>query len=79
MIDYVNQLEQLDQIGGPSNVSISEVATSDEIRPFCWVRDFQEMQGQYDDPTVQAVLENMTFIDQLNFALSDKVIREVYG
>lgn len=78
MIAYVEELEQLDQIGS-SNISITEVANSDEIRPFCWVRDWQEIEASYDDPTIQAVLADMTFNQKLEFALNDKVFREVYG
>lgn len=79
MIAYVDELEQLDQIGA-TNVSLEEAANSDEIRPFCWVRDLQEIEKSYaDDPTFQAVFADMTFSEKLDFAMKDKVFREVYG
>ena len=80
MINYVNDLESLPQIG-TSDVSLSDLSESGEVRPFCWVRDFQEWEStQYaDQPAVLEVLANMTFIEKLNFALKDKTVREVYG
>jgi len=78
MIQFVEQLEQLDQIGA-SNISLEEAANSDEIRPFCWVRDLQEIEKLYDDPTILAILADMTFNEKLDFAMNDKVFREVYG
>ena len=80
MVEYINDLEALHQIG-TSDVSLTSLSETGEIRPFCWVRDFQEWEEtQYEDqPTVLAALANMTFLEKLNFALTDKTVREVYG
>ena len=46
-----------------------------EEPPFCWVRDFQKLKetGHYD------AFANLTFNQQVDFALSVPAIREVYG
>ena len=79
MIDYVNDLEMLDQIGGPSNISLSEPATPDGMRPFCWIRDIREIEKGIDDPIISSAVANLTFSEKLEFALSGKIFREVYG
>ena len=63
MLDYISELANLDQIG--------------EEPPFCWVRDFQEIRNQNSDMT--SVLENLTFAQQVDVALSIPAIKEVYG
>ena len=80
MIDYINDLESLHQIG-TNDVSLASLSETGEVRPFCWVRDFQEWEEtQYvDQPAVLAAVANMTFLEKLNFALTDKTVREVYG
>ena len=79
MIDYVDELERLHQIGGAANISLSEALESDEVRPFCWVRDLPLIIQEIEDPIVKKVVQNMTFPEQLDFALNNKVFREVYG
>ena len=79
MINYVDELERLDQIGGATNASLSEALNSDEVRPFCWVRDIPLIIQEIEDPIVKEVVQNMTFREQLDFALNNKVFREVYG
>ncbi|CAB9500221.1 Pick C1-like protein 1 [Seminavis robusta] len=42
--------------------------------PFCWVTDFPAFQNLY-----RTKLENMTFTEQVDFALSIPALNEVYG
>ena len=62
MRDYVNELAALPQIG--------------EDAPFCWVRDFVELQDQIPNAKY---LQNLTFNDQLRAALMNPTVREIYG
>jgi Patched family len=63
MLDYITKLSSLPQIN--------------ETTPFCWVRDFQEI-GQQNE-LIAASLSNLSFSQQLDFALSVPAIKEVYG
>ena len=93
MVQYVDELESLHQIGS-SGISLTDLAAtssggtsldvaSDQIRPFCWVRDFQELFEQYTanvtDPVILQALDEMTFLERLDLALADPTIREIYG
>ena len=62
MRDYVDELAALPQIG--------------EDAPFCWVRDFVQLQDQFPN---YAYLQNLTFSQQLRAALTNPTIREIYG
>ncbi|CAB9502757.1 Protein patched homolog 1 [Seminavis robusta] len=90
MIDYVEAMEALPQVlaleEDDNNLTSSTLEAGftggvDKIRPFCWVRDFQQLEQLLVDqpPIVLATFQNMTFNEKLDFALSDKILREVYG
>lgn len=86
MIDYVEGMEALDQVWSVENMTLaledqdSGFIGGEKIRPFCWVRDFQQLDLFFEDqPVVQAVFNNLTFNEKMDFLLTDKIIREVYG
>jgi hypothetical protein len=89
MIAYVKAMEALPRVLGLDDDNDFNMSTfgvdggfaMDKIRPFCWVRDFQHLEGFLKDqpPIVLQTFQNMTFNEQLDFALSNKVLREVYG
>ena len=62
MRDYVDELAALPQIG--------------EDAPFCWVRDFVELQDQIPNAKY---LQNLTFNEKLRAALMNPTVREIYG
>ena len=70
MIDYLEDLEDLAQIGG----SVFEWGDIDQAKPFCWVRDFNNLE--YAD---YAILLDLPFNDRLSLALSNPIIQELYG
>lgn len=87
MVDYVNQLESLDGIKsievdlpGMEGVDIDSLAPK-QVKPFCWVRDFKEIAENILSEQELEIIEglNLTFTEQMNLALSNPVIREVYG
>lgn len=88
MISYVNDLEQLKELSS-IEIDVAEdgtVATpgegfSTQVKPFCWVRDFQQLTDQFalEDQPELAFLENLSFLEKLNLALANPSIREVYG
>ncbi|CAB9512413.1 Pick C1-like protein 1 [Seminavis robusta] len=63
MREYIEKLGNLSQIN--------------EQPPFCWVRDFQEIQKNY--AAMAETLQELPFSEQLDFALSIPAIKEVYG
>ena len=63
MLDYLAKLGSLPQIN--------------ETTPFCWVRDFKEIKKQNE--MAASLLGNLTFNQQIDFALSIPAIKEVYG
>jgi len=93
MIHYVESLEELEQFSSSSArakssnsssnmTAVAEYPNGDmaqDINP-CWVRDFYQLKDEIlaMRPGLE-FLENMTFIDQLNLALADPLIREIYG
>ena len=88
MINYINNLESLPQVAASDNAVIAANVSWDdgssavlsrmdatEVRPFCWVRDFQQLEEHFVDqpPEVLAIFRN------IEFAVSDKTIHQVYG
>jgi predicted RND superfamily exporter protein len=63
MREYINELAALPQIG--------------EEAPFCWVRDFEQIPERF--PQYADLLDGLSFQEQLNFAMNNPTIREVYG
>lgn len=82
MINYVEDLEALDQISGSLDVNLTGVAGYEnitEIKPFCWVRDFQDLTAQFADDPQYAAIKDFPFNLQLQIALQDPIVRELYG
>jgi Niemann-Pick C1 protein len=63
MIDYVEQLSQLEQIGGPPG--------------FFWVRDFADMATSQQ--AIDLNLQNKTFEEQIDLALGLPQVQDGYG
>ncbi|CAB9518966.1 Protein patched homolog 1 [Seminavis robusta] len=87
MIEFVNQVEELPQIGGKSNLTLEEAIATDTLRPFCWVRDLQEIFAEaenHPDEYIANTFKSWTFNERLDFLMTSKAIearlfREVYG
>ena len=63
MTNYVKELSELSQIG--------------EDPAFFWLRDFEQLSNS--EEAKQLGVDNMTFNDQVNFALSIPQLSQVYG
>ena len=61
MINYVSDLEAMDQFG----------TAEDEVVQFCWVRDFQRIEEEYANTLGFDVLQNLTFLEKLDLALKN--------
>lgn len=95
MVDYVNALEDLPQLGsspepstndsgngkGNNHKTNSTGINKDEIQPFCWVRDFPKLKEEFvgDNPNLLSMLSDLSFVKQLDMALKEPLFREVYG
>lgn len=81
MINYVEDLEALKQISSSIDVDLTgtDFEGIDEVKPFCWVRDFTTLLDQYENDPDYAFLVNLDFTAKLNFALNDPIVRELYG
>ncbi|CAB9507719.1 Pick C1-like protein 1 [Seminavis robusta] len=80
MVQYVNDLESLEELSS-STVNLTGVdgAPATDVKPFCWVRDFQQLATEFSDQPEFAFIQNLTFIEQLNLALAQPTVREIYG
>jgi Patched family len=82
MINYVEDLEALDQISGSLAVNLTGVEGYEnvtEIKPFCWVRDFKQLTTQFANDPQYAAIKDFPFNLQLQIALTDPIVRELYG
>ncbi|CAB9513700.1 Pick C1 protein [Seminavis robusta] len=83
MVKYVNDLESLPEL---NTLEFDIAGQTDgqqtgQVTPFCWVRDFKEMEDELiaSAPSLKFVIQNLTFTEQLNLALNNPTLREVYG
>ncbi|CAB9501621.1 Pick C1-like protein 1 [Seminavis robusta] len=80
MIKYVNDLESLEELSGTTvDLAGVEGAPETDVKPFCWVRDFQKLATEFTDQPEFAFIENLTFVEQLDLALAQPTVREIYG
>jgi len=86
MIRYVTEMESLPRVLSLDNDTLAADFENgstgiEEVRPFCWVRDFEQLnqQLQKDEPLLAAVLNNWTFEEKVEYFLQDPIVREVYG
>jgi len=56
---------------------VDEFSDMTEEPSFCWIRDFQQLENQNEASA--NILENFTFAQKLDVALSIPAIKEVYG
>ena len=78
MVKYVNDLEKLEEVSS-IEVNASQSGFDLQVKPFCWVRDVQDMTSIFAERPELSFVQNLTFTQQLDIALANPTIRELYG